>query len=51
MKPKYTCGNCGAAQGRKHIEAMRKAGFALHHLGCRECGQQTVTEPQRGAAK
>jgi uncharacterized Zn finger protein len=40
---KYYCKNCGAGQDRKHVEAMRKAGFSPRHLECRECGQQAVT--------
>ena len=44
MKSKYICSNCRAGQDRKYVDAMRKAGFGLHHLACKMCGQQTIKE-------
>lgn len=44
MKNKYVCKNCNKGQNKKYVDAMRKAGFGLQHLKCKNCGQQTVTE-------
>ncbi len=38
----YKCDNCGKRHTVKWITAMIKAGFGLHQLACRECGQQTI---------
>jgi len=41
---KYKCTLCGTIQQTKKVGAMLKAGFALRHLNCKECGRNTILE-------
>jgi len=47
-KYKYICVNCGTGQKRKYIDAMRKAGFNLQNLACRECGMDAIKTAENG---
>ena len=47
-KYKYICVNCGTGQDRKYIDAMRKAGFNLQNLACRECGMDAIKTAENG---
>ena len=48
-RSKFVCQNCGIGIKKDGIEAMKDAGFALHHLACPECGEHTIVyrDPER----
>lgn len=43
-RARYVCANCGAGQVASRIKAMRKAGWSLWHMSCRECGQSQIRD-------
>lgn len=48
-RTKYVCKNCGCGVEKDGVEAMRKAGFALRHLACPNCGDHGISyrNPER----